>query len=610
MTWESWVMIGLLVLMAGAILRSLAGPDTVLLGGLALVMGLGALCEYYGWNSPGARFPGTREAVAGFGSKAVVTIGVLFVIAEGLRQTGAMAMVTRPLLGRPRSLPAAQARLMMPVAALSAFLNNTPIVAMLMPIVTDWCRRTGISPAKLFIPLSYAAIMGGSCSLIGTATNVFVAAEYTAARDEGRVVGESLGMFSITYVGLPAAVVGMGYLVLTSRWLLPDRQAKDGRRDVRQYTFEMVVDPDSPIHGKTIEEAGLRQLPGGYLIGIERDGERRVAVAPDATLHIGDVLIFAGELESMHDLSQTKGLSRATRDQAAKLPANLELIEVVLSDRSLLAGKSVREGGFRSVYNAVVIAVHRGGEHLDAKIGDIVLRAGDTLLLEADNKFVNRHHNRQDFYYLNALGSAERYRTSRAGVALGVLALVVILATSGVMDLVAAALLGAGVMVLAGCCTPYEARQSVNWRVLIMMGAAIGFGQAMATTGMAAHAATTLVDAMPEGQPIYALGAVYVVAMVLTSIIGPVPTAGLLFPVLVAVAGKDGLNCNFTPFAVTLMMTAAASFASPSAYQTNLMVANAGGYKPFDFARVGLPLNLLVMIVTLLIAPKVWPFFP
>jgi len=273
-----------------------------------------------------------------------------------------------------------------------------------------------------------------------------------------------------------------------------------------------------------------------------------------------------------------------------------------------LAGKSVKEGGFRSVYNAVVIAVHRGGKHLDAKIGDIVLEAGDNLLLEADQQFVARHRNRQDFYYINALGAAERYRSGRAGVALAVLLAVVLLATTGFMELVTAALLGAGVMVITGCCTPYEARQSVNWRVLIMMGAAIGFGHAMYTTGVAAEAATRLIGMMPAGQPFYSLAAVYVVAMLLTSVIGPVPTAGLLFPVLVAIAGPGGLDCNFTPFAVTLMMTAAASFASPSAYQTNLMVANAGRYKPFDFVRIGLPLNILVMITTLLIAPRVWPF--
>jgi len=372
----------------------------------------------------------------------------------------------------------------------------------------------------------------------------------------------------------------------------------------------MVVDADSPIDGKTIEEAGMRHLPGCYLIGVEHDGERRVAVAPHTTLHAGDVLIFTGEVDSILDLSDTKGISRATSDQSAKLPSNLELIEAVLSDRSPLVGKSVREGGFRSVYNAVVIAVHRGGERLEKKIGDIVLRAGDTLLLEADRQFVDRHRNRQDFYYLNALGSAQRYRTGKAGIALAVLGVVVVLATTGIMDLVTAALLGAGVMVLTGCCTTYEARQSINWRVLVMMGSAIGFGQAMYTTGVASQLAGALVQLLPADQPLLILATVYLCAMFLTSIIGPVPTAGLLFPVVVSVAGHDGLNCDFRPFVVTLMMTAAASFASPSSYQTNLMVANAGGYKAVDFLRVGLPLNILVMIVTLSIAPRVWPFYP
>jgi len=610
MTWESWVMLVLLAVMAVAILRGFGGADTVLLGGLGLVMGLGAFATYFGIDSESSRFPGTKEAVAGFGSRAVVTIGVLYVIAEGLRQTGAMAMVTRPLLGRPRTLPAAQARMMLPVVALSAFLNNTPIVAMLMPVVADWCRRTGISPSKLFIPLSYAAIMGGSCSLIGTATNVFVSGEYASALAAGSVKGEVLKMFSITAVGLPAALVGVGYILLTSKWLLPTHAARGTSGDVRQYTFEMVVDADSPIDGKTIEEAGMRHLPGCYLIGVEHDGERRVAVAPHTTLHAGDVLIFTGEVDSILDLSDTKGISRATSDQSAKLPSNLELIEAVLSDRSPLVGKSVREGGFRSVYNAVVIAVHRGGERLEKKIGDIVLRAGDTLLLEADRQFVDRHRNRQDFYYLNALGSAQRYRTGKAGIALAVLGVVVVLATTGIMDLVTAALLGAGVMVLTGCCTTYEARQSINWRVLVMMGSAIGFGQAMYTTGVASQLAGALVQLLPADQPLLILATVYLCAMFLTSIIGPVPTAGLLFPVVVSVAGHDGLNCDFRPFVVTLMMTAAASFASPSSYQTNLMVANAGGYKAVDFLRVGLPLNILVMIVTLSIAPRVWPFYP
>lgn len=603
MAWEAWLTIGIVGVMAAAMLRRLAGPDTVLLAGLALVMGLG---EFFPAGPGQVGFPDVREAVAGFGSKAVVTIGVLFVVAEGMRQTGAMALLTRPVLGNPKSLPAAQARLMLPVAGLSAFLNNTPIVAMLMPVVSDWCRRTGFSPSKLFIPLSYAAIMGGSCTLIGTATNVFVYSEYSAARlEDPTITGSDLGMFSIAWIGVPAALVGIGYLLLVSRWLLPVRSSVADQAEARRYTFEMQVEPGSTIDGLTIEQAGLRQLPGAYIIAIERADQQRVAVTPESVLHSGDVLIFAGELESMGDLSRTKGLRSTTREQH-DLHGELHRFEAVISDRSPLARKSVREGRFRTEYGAAVVAVHRGGEHLEQKIGDIVLLPGDTLLLEADKQFAQRYRNRPDFYYVHMLGSTEEVRARKAWIALLVLALVVIAATTGMMQLVTAALLGGGVMVVAGCCSPHEARASINWRVLIMMGAAIGFGKALGTTGAAAHIASEVVNVFAGMGPHAILAAIYLVAMLMTTIIGPVPTAGLMFPIVAAVAQAQGYS--LTPFAVTLMMTAAASFASPSAYQTNLMVYSVGGYRPMDYVRVGLPLNLIVMALTIIIVPAVWPF--
>jgi len=597
MSWEPITVLVIIAVVAGVILRRWASADTALLAGLAVVMGLGEFSD---------AFPGVREAVAGFGSTAVVTIGVLFVVAEGMRQTGAMALVTRPLLGAPRSLPIAQARLMLPVAGLSAFLNNTPIVAMLMPVVSDWCRRTGISPGKLFIPLSYAAIMGGSCTLIGTATNVFVYSEYNAllGRDAS-LTGSDLGMFSIAKVAIPATLIGIGYLLLVSRWLLPDHAGQGEPADSRRYTFEMKVDAGSVIDGQTIEQAGLRRLPGAYVIAAERSGGKRVAVGPDTLLRSGDVLIFAGALETMDEVSRTKGLTRTQREPAAPT-SGLHRIEAVISERNPLVGKGVREAHFRTEYNAAVVAVHRGGEHLDQKIGDIVLRAGDTLLLEADGRFVERFRNRPDFYYVHALGEAETYRDHKAWIALGVLVAMVGAVTLGKVELVTAALIGAGVMIASGCCTAHEARASINWRVLLMMGAAIGLGQAIATTGTADALALPLVDALADFGPLAILAAVYLVAMALTTVIGPVPTAGLLFPVIAAIAGSRGYD--LTPFAITLMMTAAASFASPSAYQTNLMVYSVGGYRPVDYLRVGLPLNFLVMGVTLAIVPNVWPF--
>ena len=243
---------------------------------------------------------------------------------------------------------------------------------------------------------------------------------------------------------------------------------------------------------------------------------------------------------------------------------------------------------------------------MDQKIGDIVLRPGDTLLLEADNRFTQRFHNRPDFYYVRTLGAAEALRAHKAWVALLVLALIVLGVTVGGVQLLTAALLGGGVMVVTGCCTPHEARSSVNWRVLLMMGAAIGFGKALDSTGAAAAIATQLVAVFDTMGPRAILSAVYLIAMLLTTVIGPVPTAGLMFPVVAAVAKAQGYD--LTPFAVTLMMTAAASFASPSAYQTNLMVYSVGGYRPMDYVRIGLPLNLIVMALVVLLVPVFWSF--
>src|SRR5687767_7757722 len=230
------------------------------------------------------KFPSPARMAAEFGNEGLLTVGVLFVIAAGLTETGGMSLITARLLGRPRSVPAAQARMMLPVAAISAFLNNTPVVAMFIPVVNDWCKKTGLSPSKLFIPLSYAAILGGVCTLIGTSTNLVVQAQLVAARAADPSV-PLLGMFTLTPIGVPVAVAGISFLLLTSRWLLPERRAfLADVADARQYTIEMLVEPGSPIAGQTIERAGLRRLPGAFLSAVEREGETLVAVGPDQIL--------------------------------------------------------------------------------------------------------------------------------------------------------------------------------------------------------------------------------------------------------------------------------------------------------------------------------------
>ena len=601
MTWEAWVTLGTVGLIALAMLRGLAGPDTVLLGGLALLMTFGLFSDL---------FPTPAQAVAGFGNEAVITIAVLFVIAEGLSQTGAMSLVTQPLLGRPKSVRPALVRLTLPVAFLSAFLNNTPIVAMFMPVVSDWCKKIGLAPSRLYIPLSYAAILGGSCTLIGTATNVFVDGQVIEAQKHGELAGIHISMFTISAVGVPSAVLGLIYIVLIAPRLLPDRRTPvQDNADARRYTIEMIVEPRSPMAGKTIEEAGLRALPGAYLVEIERNGERIAAVGPEQVLHAGDRLIFAGIVDSVVDLQRTRGLAPAT-DQVFKLSdprPDRRLVEAVVSDNCPLVHKSIREGRFRTVYGAAVIAVHRGGQHLGkVKIGDIVLQAGDTLLLETHPRFVEAQRNSRDFFLVSAVEGSKPIRHDRAWVALLLMVAMVCAVTFTPMRLVNAALLAAGLMVLTGCCSTGEARQSINWRVLLTMGAALGVGASLESTGAARGVAEGIIQVFQKLGPYGILMAIYLIGMSLTSLIGPIGTVGLLFPVAKAAALTQGLS--FMPFAIALMTTSAASFATPTAYQTNLMVYSSGGYRFGDYVRVGLPLNLIVMAVTVTLAPRLWPF--
>jgi len=599
MTWEGWITLGVVLLMAVAMVRNMAGPDVILLGGLTLFMTLGLFS---------GKFPTPTEAVADFGNEGLVTIAVLFVVAKGLSLTGAMTLISQPLLGRPRTVLGAQMRLMVPVAGMSAFLNNTPIVAMFIPVVNNWCKKTGISPSKLFIPLSYAAILGGACTLIGTATNLVVQGMVFDAQKHGQLLGVDIGMFTITAVGVPAAIVGICYVILVSPKLLPDRGGHSvNLADARRYTVEMMVESGSSIDGRSIEQAGLRQLPGAYLVEIERQGDRLVAVGPEQVLRGEDRLIFVGVVESVRDLHQIRGLVPAT-DQVFKLSSPRPdrcLVEAVVSDSCPLVGKSIREGRFRTVYNAAVIAVYRSGEHLNQKIGDIVLRPGDTLLIETHPRFVETQKNRRDFFLVSTVNESRPLRHDRAWIALLLLAGMVALASTDTMRLLNAALLAAGGMVATRCCSAQEARQTVDWRVLLVIGSALGVGRVLDATGAAGSLAGTLVGAFQWMGPRGMLVGIYLVAMLFNSMIGPVGSAALTFPIAKAVA--LGAGVDFTPYAIVLMMAASASFATPIAYQTNLMVYGAGGYRFGDYIRIGLPLNLLIMVVVITLTPMIWP---
>ncbi len=590
---DAWITVatiaGVMVLLAFTRLT----PWLVLFGGLAVLLSCGVIDE--------------AGVLAGFGNAGMVTVGVLYAVAAGLRETGAMTWAAQPLLGRPRSTASATLRIAAPVALLSAFMNNTPLVAIMMPVVHDWARKHGIAISKLMIPLSYASIMGGACTLIGTSTILVVNGLMTEQ------LGRSLGMFEIAGIGLPAALVGMVYLLTVGRWLLPDRApAISTTDDLREYVVEMLVPPGSPLAGRTIEDAGLRQLPGLYLMEIDRDGQIMAAVSPNVALRERDRLMFAGVVESVVDLRRIRGLEPAT-DQVFKLDAehvNRSLVEAVVSEACPIVGMTIREGQFRTRYNAAVIAVARGGERVTQKIGDIVLQAGDTLLLETRASFANQHRNSRDFFLVSTVDEYVPVRHERAWLALAILAGMVALVTTGTASMLHASMLAAGAMIALRCVGAAGAMRSIDWPVMAVITAAFGIGRAMDESG-AALSITRWMIGLVGSDPQLILAILTGLTMLFTNVMNANAAAVLMFPIGVQTAtqlGATGPPLATLPFVMGILFGATASYATPIGYQTNLMVMGPGGYRFSDYLRVGLPLSLALWVLAVLLIPRIWPF--
>jgi di/tricarboxylate transporter len=582
------VIVAVLLLM----MMDVASPDILMVGGVIVLTSAGVI--------------GPNEAFAGFSNTGMLTVAALFIVASGLRETGAVTMLTSRMLGRPKTTSAALIRLVPPVIAASSFLNNTTIVATLLPAVQDWGRRINISPGQLLMPLSFATILGGTCTLIGTSTNLVVAGLVTELAPSTPGLHE-LGMFEITPLGFLVALAGGTCLIVLGPWLLPDRRAPVSRTDdPREYTIELLVPADSRLAGRTVEEAGLRHLPGTYLMEIVRGGEVLPAIEARQRLHAGDRLVFVGDVDAMVDLHRFPGLAAAP-DQVFKLTGGREerhIVEAVVSPRNPILGLSIREGEFRKRYHSVVIAVARAGERVAGRIGDIVLCAGDVLLLEAPPGFVAEHKSRNDFYLASSVEGATPPRFERAWLATLILAAFVIVSATESMPTVTAAFYAAGAMVLTRCCTIEEARKSLDLTVLVAIGASFGLGEALQVTGLAASLAEFVVHAGAD-TPMLGLVVVYLVAAVLTELVTNNAAAVLTVPIAVALA--DQLDAQPMGYVIAVMFAASASFLTPIGYQTNMMVYNAGGYKPVDYPRLGLPLSVTAAAVTLTTIPWLWP---
>ncbi len=585
---EFWLTLGILGLMVVGLLQERLTPDTLVFGALLLLMLSGVL-------EP-------EEALGGFASPTVFTVLGLFIVAGALQHTGALEGVSRRLLGSARGLESALLRLMGTTTVASAFLNNTPIVAVLLPTTLGWAKRMRISPSKLLIPLSYAAVVGGVCTLIGTSTNLVV-----NGLMEGRGM-PGLAMFELAWVGVPCALVTIAVVTLLAPRLLPERVDALQRigEDERRYLVELEVTSPSPLAGQTIEAAGLRHLPGLFLVRIERSTGTISPVGPEERLLPGDRLTFAGVVETIVDLKKLRGLVSIVHDRPLQADQSFRLHEAVVASGSPLVGQNIRDAGFRGRYNAAVVAVHHHGERVDSKIGDIVMRPVDVLLIEAAPGFARSFRNSTDFYLVSEVEDSAPPLHQRSGWASLVLASVVLLAASGLVPVVLAALAGAGAAVALRCISPGDARRTIDLSVLAVIGASLGLARALEKSGVAAAVADLLVEVGRGLGPVGVLAAVYVSTMLLTEVISNNAAAALVFPVAFAAAVQ--LDVDPRPFSIAVAVAASLSLATPLGYQTNLMVYGPGGYRFTDFLRLGAPLQLALACVALVLIPLVWSF--
>ncbi|MEP3590464.1 MAG: SLC13 family permease [Marinobacter sp.] len=588
MDWQAVLTLMTLAGVLGTLAVTRIAADLVLMSALALLLFTGVL--------------GPVQALAGFANPGVITIATLYVVAAGLKETGAVQWIARMLLGHPKSQRGAQVRMIAPTGILSAFMNNTAVVAMFIPAIQDWAQRLGIPASKLLLPLSYAAILGGTCTLIGTSTNLVVDGMLQST------LGINLGLFELAWVGIPLLVIGGAFLVLFGYRLLPDRGGISEELDlVREYGVEMEVASPGPLAGKTVAEAGLRALSYGYLTEIDRNGRLITAVEPDRTLQAGDKLYFVGAPECASELRRIQGLKPANGSVHKLEVENHQrcLVEVVLGPEFSALGQTIRDSRFRTRFNAVILSVSREGRRVPGKLGDITFRMGDTLLLEASEQFVAQYRFRRDFLLVSALNDSTPPDFHKAPRALGILGVMVLLSASGLLSILEAAFLAAGGMILAGCLTASRARRSVDLPVLVVIAASFALGNAMTVTGAAEWVASSLLSFGPL-TPWVALALVYILTAAFTEMITNNAAAVLMFPIALAIS--EQLGVSVLPFAIAVMFAASASFITPLGYQTNLMVYGPGRYRFTDYVRIGTPLSLLVGVVAVGLIPLVWGF--
>ena len=535
------------------------------------------------------------EMFKGFSNHGMLTVAVLFIVAAALQSSTMFEKTVQQLLVKGHSAVARYFRLMFPVSFLSAFLNNTPVVASLVPVIKSWARKNNIAASKFLIPLSYAAIFGGTLTLIGTSTNLVV---HGLMIDHGM---KGFSFFEIGKVGLPVTIFGITYFSLIGYKLLPKRKdilAQFGE-STREFVVALQVDENYKHIGKSIETANLRNLRGLYLFQIIREGKKIAPVTPEEKIKLNDRLFFTGLPETIYDLQKTPGLNviKDSRFDPQNMDSDkLKTYEAVISNSSPLIGETVKESNFRKKYNAVILGIHRSGERINKKVGDIELRPNDTLFLLADRNFANRWYHNIDFSLVTQSVSDYSKPKFKGNSALILMGLMVFSVTTGLIEsMLIAASITAAIMILGRIISFHDARNSIDFDVLLVIAAALGIGKAVENSGLADFLANSLISSLDGFGVLAVILGLYYITSLYTELITNNAAAAIMFPIALSTANQ--LNVDPKAFMLLIAIAASACFSTPLGYQTNLMVYNPGGYKFSDFLRAGLIINFFTGII-------------
>jgi di/tricarboxylate transporter len=582
MGWEAWFTLGVAILTLVLLAKEVYSPASTLLGATILLLVVGVITP--------------TEAFSGFGNSAPITVAALYILARGVEKTNLLQPLLSLLLGTSRSERASLGRLLPVTGGASAFLNNTPLVAMLIGPITDWAERMGKSPSRFLMPLSFGVILGGVITVMGTSTNLVISGMLEAK------TGEPMGLFEITPIGLPVALLGFAILIVTARWLLPER--RPARRDLesiaREFTVNMVLESGGPLDGKAVGEGGLRHLQGVFLVEVLREGVSVGRVGPNTVLRGGDHLCFVGRVDQIVDLQSMRGLVSSEQSHLTPFDTVRNIfLEAVIGATSPLVGKTLREVDFRRRYQAAVVAIHRAGHRINAKLGQVELKVGDTLVILADRGFRDRWRDRSDFLLVSPLGGTPPAVSKKAGI-VGLIAVgIVIVAGLGILPMLQASLIGAIALVAFGVLTAVEARNAVDLDVILMIAASFGIGAAMEKSQLADRLAELVIGGFGGLGTLGTVLGILLATLLVTEIITNNAAAALMFPIAFASAEKLGQDPRL--FAMVVAVAASCSFLTPIGYQTNTMVYGPGGYRFGDYARLGFPLTICVIVTTMLV---------